>query len=68
MFGAYKKERVESERAVEKTNERLQEQVSDLRSQNAKISTQLEFASKRSARANTLLTPQGLAWATGMTV
>ncbi|XP_012694986.2 translocated promoter region b, nuclear basket protein isoform X3 [Clupea harengus] len=47
VFGAYKKERVESERAVEKTNERLQEQVSDLRSQNAKISTQLEFASKR---------------------
>ncbi|XP_062412025.1 translocated promoter region b, nuclear basket protein [Sardina pilchardus] len=47
VFGAYKKERVESERALSDQNEKLQEQISELRSQNAKISTQLEFASKR---------------------
>ncbi|XP_041967516.1 translocated promoter region b, nuclear basket protein isoform X1 [Alosa sapidissima] len=47
VFGAYKKERVESERMLSDQNEKLQEQISELRSQNAKISTQLEFASKR---------------------
>lgn len=38
---------MESEKALMEQNEKLQEQLSDLRSQNAKISTQLEFASKR---------------------
>uniref|UniRef100_A0A1A8U2U2 Nucleoprotein TPR n=1 Tax=Nothobranchius furzeri TaxID=105023 RepID=A0A1A8U2U2_NOTFU len=47
MFSAYKKERLESEKLMTQQNEKLQEQLSDLRSQNAKISTQLEFASKR---------------------
>ncbi|KAM7409722.1 hypothetical protein PAMA_001286 [Pampus argenteus] len=47
VFTAYKKERVESDKGVTEQNEKLQEQISDLRSQNAKISTQLEFASKR---------------------
>lgn len=47
VFSTYKKEHVESEKALMKQNEKLQEQLSDLRSQNAKISTQLEFASKR---------------------
>lgn len=47
VFSTYKKERVESDKALTEQNEKLQEQLSDLRSQNAKISTQLEFASKR---------------------
>ncbi|KAF4082461.1 hypothetical protein AMELA_G00151390 [Ameiurus melas] len=47
VFGAYKKEKAESEKALTGQCEKLQEQVSELRSQNATISTQLEFASKR---------------------
>ncbi|XP_041791081.1 translocated promoter region b, nuclear basket protein [Chelmon rostratus] len=47
VFSTYKKERVESDKALTEQNEKLQEQLSDLHSQNAKISTQLEFASKR---------------------
>uniref|UniRef100_A0A3Q3ANC8 Nucleoprotein TPR n=1 Tax=Kryptolebias marmoratus TaxID=37003 RepID=A0A3Q3ANC8_KRYMA len=47
VFSTYKTERSESEKAMTEQNEKLQEQLSDLRSQNAKISTQLEFASKR---------------------
>lgn len=47
VFSTYKKERAESEKAMTEQNEKLQEQLSELRSQNAKISTQLEFASKR---------------------
>ncbi|XP_046905447.1 translocated promoter region b, nuclear basket protein isoform X1 [Hypomesus transpacificus] len=47
VFSSYKRERAESGKAVTEQSEKLQEQISDLRSQNAKISTQLEFASKR---------------------
>ncbi|KAF3835337.1 hypothetical protein F7725_027895, partial [Dissostichus mawsoni] len=47
VFSTYKKERMESDKAVTGQGEKLQEQLSDLHSQNAKISTQLEFASKR---------------------
>lgn len=47
VFTSYKKERVECDKGLTEQNEKLQEQLSDLRSQNAKISTQLEFASKR---------------------
>ncbi|XP_041861765.1 translocated promoter region b, nuclear basket protein [Melanotaenia boesemani] len=47
VFSTYKKERMESDKAMTEQNEKLQEQLSDLHSQNAKISTQLEFASKR---------------------
>ncbi|XP_070816529.1 translocated promoter region b, nuclear basket protein isoform X2 [Chaetodon trifascialis] len=47
VFSTYKKERVESDKALTEQNEKLQEQLSVLHSQNAKISTQLEFASKR---------------------
>ncbi|XP_029285243.1 translocated promoter region b, nuclear basket protein [Cottoperca gobio] len=47
VFSTYKKERMESDKAVTEQNEKLQDQLSDLHSQNAKISTQLEFASKR---------------------
>ncbi|XP_034002846.1 translocated promoter region b, nuclear basket protein isoform X2 [Trematomus bernacchii] len=47
VFSTYKKERMESDKAVTGQGEKLQEQLSNLHSQNAKISTQLEFASKR---------------------
>ncbi|KAL6108232.1 tpr [Pungitius sinensis] len=47
VFSAYKKERIEGTKILTEQNEKLQEQLSDLHSQNAKISTQLEFASKR---------------------
>lgn len=47
VFGAYKKEKAESEKALTEQCDKLQDQVSELRSQNSKISTQLEFASKR---------------------
>ncbi|KAG9351114.1 hypothetical protein JZ751_025004 [Albula glossodonta] len=47
VFATYKKEKAENDKILNEQNEKLQEQVSELRSQNAKISTQLEFASKR---------------------
>lgn len=47
MFAAYKREKAEREKALTGQCEKLQEQVSELRSQNTKVSTQLEFASKR---------------------
>ncbi|XP_056271230.1 translocated promoter region b, nuclear basket protein isoform X2 [Pseudoliparis swirei] len=47
VFSAYKKERMECNKATAEQNEKLQEQLSDLHAQNSKISTQLEFASKR---------------------
>lgn len=47
VFSTYKKERMESDKGMTEQSEKLQEQLSDLHSQNAKIATQLEFASKR---------------------
>ncbi|XP_055962594.1 nucleoprotein TPR [Sorex fumeus] len=47
IFENYKKEKADHEKLQNEQLERLQEQVTDLRSQNTKISTQLEFASKR---------------------
>ncbi|XP_057697331.1 translocated promoter region b, nuclear basket protein isoform X1 [Corythoichthys intestinalis] len=47
VFSSYKKEQVESNKALTEQNDKLLEQLSDLRSQNAKTATQLEFASKR---------------------
>uniref|UniRef100_A0A4W5PL87 Nucleoprotein TPR n=1 Tax=Hucho hucho TaxID=62062 RepID=A0A4W5PL87_9TELE len=47
VFSSYKRERAESDKALTEQSEKLQEQVSDQRFQNAKISTQLEFTSKR---------------------
>ncbi|XP_015270736.1 PREDICTED: nucleoprotein TPR isoform X2 [Gekko japonicus] len=47
IFETYKKEKAENDKLLNEQNEKLQEQVTDLRSQNTKISTQLEFASKR---------------------
>lgn len=47
VFSTYKKERVESDKTMMEQNDKLQEQLSELHSKNAKISTQLEFVSKR---------------------
>ncbi|XP_069823533.1 nucleoprotein TPR isoform X2 [Dendropsophus ebraccatus] len=47
VFENYRKEKAENDRMLNEQNEKLQEQITELRSQNAKISTQLEFASKR---------------------
>ncbi|XP_054976552.1 nucleoprotein TPR isoform X2 [Sorex araneus] len=47
IFENYKKEKADHEKLQNEQLERLQEQVTDLRSQNTKTSTQLEFASKR---------------------
>ncbi|XP_056337512.1 translocated promoter region b, nuclear basket protein isoform X2 [Danio aesculapii] len=47
VFVAYKKEKIESEKGQTEQNEKLQDQVTELRSENMKISTQLEFTSKR---------------------
>ncbi|XP_061490006.1 nucleoprotein TPR isoform X2 [Rhineura floridana] len=47
FFESYKKEKAENDKLLNEQNEKLQERVTDLRSQNTKISTQLEFASKR---------------------
>nr|DBA17744.1 TPA: hypothetical protein GDO54_016072 [Pyxicephalus adspersus] len=47
VFENYRKEKAENDKILIEQNEKLQEQVTELRSQNARISTQLEFASKR---------------------
>ncbi|XP_012584378.1 PREDICTED: nucleoprotein TPR [Condylura cristata] len=47
IFENYKKEKADNEKLQNEQLEKLQEQVTDLRSQNTKISTQLDFASKR---------------------
>lgn len=47
FFENYRKEKAENDKLLNEQNEKLQEQVTDLKSQNTKISTQLEFASKR---------------------
>uniref|UniRef100_A0A4W4GVR7 Nucleoprotein TPR n=1 Tax=Electrophorus electricus TaxID=8005 RepID=A0A4W4GVR7_ELEEL len=46
-FMTYKKEKAENDKLLNEQNERLQRQVSDYISQKAKLSSQLEFASKR---------------------
>ncbi|XP_066517838.1 nucleoprotein TPR [Hoplias malabaricus] len=46
-FMTYKKEKAENDKLLNEQNERLQRQVSDFISQKAKLSSQLEFASKR---------------------
>ncbi|XP_069497476.1 nucleoprotein TPR isoform X2 [Ambystoma mexicanum] len=47
IFDGYKKEKAENDKMQNEQLEKLQDQVTELRSQNTKISTQLEFASKR---------------------
>ncbi|XP_030629604.1 nucleoprotein TPR [Chanos chanos] len=46
-FTTYKKEKAENDKLLNEQIERLQRQVSDLLSQKAKLSSQLEFATKR---------------------
>uniref|UniRef100_A0A8C7LER7 Nucleoprotein TPR n=2 Tax=Oncorhynchus kisutch TaxID=8019 RepID=A0A8C7LER7_ONCKI len=46
-FTTYKNEKAVNDRMLNEQNEKLQEQLSAVRSQKAKLSTQLEFASKR---------------------
>uniref|UniRef100_A0A4W5RT28 Nucleoprotein TPR n=1 Tax=Hucho hucho TaxID=62062 RepID=A0A4W5RT28_9TELE len=46
-FTTYKKEKAVNDRMLNEQNDKLQEQLSAVRSQKAKLSTQLEFASKR---------------------
>ncbi|XP_035278729.1 nucleoprotein TPR isoform X1 [Anguilla anguilla] len=48
-FNTYKKEKSENDKILDEQNEKLQKQVSEFRSQNAKLSTQLDFAAKRYA-------------------
>ncbi|KAI4809983.1 hypothetical protein KUCAC02_018833, partial [Chaenocephalus aceratus] len=48
-FTLYKKEKAENDRLLNETNDRLQKQLTDLRSSHAKLSSQLEFSSKRLA-------------------
>ncbi|XP_055043154.2 translocated promoter region b, nuclear basket protein isoform X1 [Misgurnus anguillicaudatus] len=47
VFMSYKKEKNESEKSLAEQSDKLQVQVTELRSENTKISTQLEFTSKR---------------------
>ncbi|XP_043074929.1 LOW QUALITY PROTEIN: translocated promoter region b, nuclear basket protein [Puntigrus tetrazona] len=47
VFVTYKKEKTEAEKALTEQSEKLQDQVTELRSENTKITTQLEFTSKR---------------------
>uniref|UniRef100_A0A8C0KY40 Nucleoprotein TPR n=1 Tax=Canis lupus dingo TaxID=286419 RepID=A0A8C0KY40_CANLU len=47
IFENYKKEKADNEKIQNEQLEKLQDQITDLRSQNTKISTQLDFASKR---------------------
>uniref|UniRef100_A0A3Q3GMK6 Nucleoprotein TPR n=1 Tax=Labrus bergylta TaxID=56723 RepID=A0A3Q3GMK6_9LABR len=47
VFSTYKRERMDSDKKLTETNEKLQEQLSNLHSQNATVSTNLDFTSKR---------------------
>ncbi|KAJ8409499.1 hypothetical protein AAFF_G00229000 [Aldrovandia affinis] len=49
VFNTYKREKAENDKIVNEQNEKLQKQVSEFRSQNAKLTTQLDFAAKRYA-------------------
>ncbi|XP_029309267.1 nucleoprotein TPR-like, partial [Cottoperca gobio] len=46
-FSLYKKEKAENDRMLNETNDRLQRQLTDLRSSHTKLTSQLEFSSKR---------------------
>ncbi|KAM4623655.1 nucleoprotein TPR-like [Polymixia lowei] len=46
-FTLYKKEKAENDRMVNETNDRLQKQLTELRSSKAKLTSQLEFNNKR---------------------
>ncbi|XP_068457993.1 nucleoprotein TPR-like isoform X2 [Clinocottus analis] len=46
-FTLYKKEKAENDKMLNETNDRLQKQLTELRSSHAKLTSQLEFSSKR---------------------
>lgn len=46
-FILYKKEKAENDRMLNETNDRLQRQLTELGSSNAKLTSQLEFSNKR---------------------
>uniref|UniRef100_A0A665W939 Translocated promoter region a, nuclear basket protein n=1 Tax=Echeneis naucrates TaxID=173247 RepID=A0A665W939_ECHNA len=46
-FSLYKKEKAENDRMLNETNDRLQRQLTELRSSHAKLTSQLEFSNKR---------------------
>uniref|UniRef100_A0AAX7SQS6 Nucleoprotein TPR n=1 Tax=Astatotilapia calliptera TaxID=8154 RepID=A0AAX7SQS6_ASTCA len=46
-FALYKKEKAENDRILNETNDRLQRQLTELRSSHAKLTSQLEFSNKR---------------------
>lgn len=48
-FTLYKKEKAENDRMLNDTNDRLQRQLTELRSSHAKLTSQLEFSNKRCA-------------------
>lgn len=49
-FTLYKKEKTENDRMLNETNDKLQKQLTELHSNHAKLSSQLEFSNKRSVR------------------
>uniref|UniRef100_A0A671VDN3 Translocated promoter region, nuclear basket protein n=1 Tax=Sparus aurata TaxID=8175 RepID=A0A671VDN3_SPAAU len=46
-FTLYKKEKAENDRMLNETNDKLQKQLTELRSSHAKVTSQLEFSNKR---------------------
>nr|XP_020480735.1 nucleoprotein TPR-like [Monopterus albus] len=46
-FTVYKKEKAENDRMLNETNDRLQRQLTEVRSSHAKLTSQLEFSNKR---------------------
>lgn len=46
-FTLYKKEKAENDRMLNETNDKLQNQLTELRSSHAKLTSQLEFSNKR---------------------
>uniref|UniRef100_A0A3Q3G582 Translocated promoter region a, nuclear basket protein n=1 Tax=Labrus bergylta TaxID=56723 RepID=A0A3Q3G582_9LABR len=53
-FTSYKKEKAENDRMLNETNDRLQNQLSGLRINHAKLNSQLEFSNKRSMLQETV--------------
>lgn len=51
-FTLYKKEKAENDKMVNETNDMLQKQLTELRSSHAKLTSQLEFSSKRFVRSD----------------
>lgn len=50
-FTLYKKEKAENDKMLNETNDRLQKQLTELRSSHTKLTSQLEFSNKRSVKS-----------------